>query len=52
MGLVQELRLFHSYHPSANAIPQAGDYSIIPLLVLPMLFFNTFVCHLVNLEYK
>ena len=26
---------------------------IIPLLVLPMLlFFNTFVCHLVNLEYK
>ena len=50
--VVQELRLFHNNHPSANAIPQAGDYSIIPLLVLPMLFFNTFVCHLVNLEYK
>ena len=28
--------MFHSYHPSANAIPQAGDYRIITLLVLPM----------------
>jgi hypothetical protein len=25
--LVQVLTLFHTYHPSANAIPQAGDYT-------------------------